>query len=62
MQIGSAFVESEAFGCCGNAARNWNDGINIYMIAAECAEFICVGGKTFSSGWWFTRAQPISGC
>jgi len=46
----------------GNAARNWNDGINIYMIARECAEFICVAGKTFSSGWWFTRAQPISGC
>jgi hypothetical protein len=49
MQIGGAFAESEASGCYGNAARSWNDGINIYMIAAECAEFICAGERTAGS-------------
>ncbi len=61
MPTGGAFVESEACGCYGNAARSWNDGINTYMIAAGCGGCICEAGKISSSGWWCTRARPISG-
>ena len=62
MRIGGAFAESEASGCYGNAARSWSDGINTCMIAAGCAACICAAGKTFSSGWWCTRARRILGC
>ena len=62
MRIGDAFAENEAAGCCGNAARSWNDGTNICMIAAGCGGCICAAGKTFSSGWWFTPVRRILGC
>jgi hypothetical protein len=62
MPIAVEFAANEDSGCCGDAARSWNDGTNIYMIAVGCAGYICAGEKTFSSGLWCTRALPILDC
>jgi len=62
MQIDGAFAGSEDAGCYGNAVRSWSGGINICMIGAGCVECICEAGKTFSSGWWSTRARRTLGC
>ena len=59
MPIAAAFAVSAVGYYCDDAVKSWNDGINIYMIAAGCAACICAGGKTFSSVSWCTRVRPI---
>jgi transposase len=52
----------EASGCYASAVRSWSDGINTCMIGAGCDGCTCEVGKTFSNGWWCTRAPRIWGC